>query len=186
MPRDAENLKQWQAGARERLRADPVRHGRYKAYLSNRHQERSAEDPAYVEGRRTKGREYMRTLRRNSPARKEYERRWAKETREKDIVKALWKSARSRAKEKGVAFDVSVEYLRSIWTGRCKLTGLPFQIGKGRQCLYSASLDKIDPVRGYVEGNCRFILASVNWFKGAGTDSEMLSIARALLNTTGG
>lgn len=180
MPRDAENLKQWQAGARVRLRADPVRHARYKTYLSDRHRERSADDPAYVEARRARSREYMRQLR-TTPDRREYDRQYARRAREQDIVKALVKSARGRAKSKSIPFSIDIETLRLRWTGKCEITGLPFVVAKGHQGIYSPSIDRIDPALGYVDGNCRFILASINWFKSSGTDADVLRIARAIV-----
>lgn len=102
--------------------------------------------------------------------------------------KSLIHSAQNRAKQKGVPFNLSNDWAKKIWTGKCALSGIPFakyvynprtKNGKGPN-KYSASLDRVKPNQGYVKTNCRFILVALNNFKGTGTDLEMVNIARRL------
>lgn len=95
----------------------------------------------------------------------------------------LLHSAKARAKAKSLPFDLDDEWGAARWTGLCELTKLPFNLAKGRrtQNLYSPSIDRVKPELGYVKDNCRFVIFSVNAMKYDGSDNDMLSIARALL-----
>jgi hypothetical protein len=89
--------------------------------------------------------------------------------------------ARIRARGAGLAFELTHEWAKARWTGHCEVTGIPFTMWVGTTVATSPSLDRIDPSRGYVDGNCRFVLWAVNRFKGDGSDAEMLAIARELV-----
>jgi hypothetical protein len=95
----------------------------------------------------------------------------------------LFVSVKGRAKARGIPFTLTREHLRELWTGRCELTGLKFVISPSLHGPhpYAASLDKIVPKLGYVEGNVRFILQCLNLFKYTGTDEQMYLVAAALL-----
>lgn len=87
-------------------------------------------------------------------------------------------------------YNLTAEWAEQTYTGYCSLTGLPFQVayhapaGKSGGRPYSPSIDRINPLRGYVQDNCRWVLFAVNSFKGTMTDAEMLTIARALICQT--
>lgn len=134
-------------------------------------------DPNFLE----KERDYMRERRARMPELAEMERQRYKARRRADIVKYLIKGAQSRSVKRGHDFDLTLEWARQRWTGKCELTGIVFVMSQGCIGSRSPSLDKIDPAKGYTQGNCRFILASVNSFKGAWTDEEMIFIATALV-----
>lgn len=94
--------------------------------------------------------------------------------------------AKQRAKDDGLPFSLTKEWMESRWTGRCELTGIQFRGGRGKgpSTIFSASIDKIVPSLGYVPENCRLILKGVNWLKGNGTDDQMYEIAFALIQYT--
>jgi hypothetical protein len=91
--------------------------------------------------------------------------------------------AAAHAKKKGLPFDLDHEWAKENWTGKCALTGIEFKSGKGKKgpTPYSASIDKIDPAKGYTKENSRFILCGVNFLKGIGTDDDMYHIAHELI-----
>lgn len=74
-----------------------------------------------------------------------------------------WCAVRNGAKQRGLALDVTIE---QVWTlfekqkGRCVLTGR--RIGFSPQ---TASLDRIDSTKGYVDGNVQWIHRDVNRMK---------------------
>lgn len=110
-------------------------------------------------------------------------RRRAKVKREFPWSQSLY-SCMMRAKKNGIPFDLTVEWAEKNWTGFCSLTGIKFeqrQDGNTGPLPRSASIDKIDPHKGYVQDNCRFILHCVNSFKGTMTDEEMINIAKFLI-----
>lgn len=92
----------------------------------------------------------------------------------------LW-AAMTRAKKQNVPFDLSREWVEQRWTGRCELTGIPFEYNVDKITVWAPSIDKIDPPKGYIQSNCRFILFGLNIFKYTGTDADMYTIAEALI-----
>lgn len=112
-------------------------------------------------------------------------RRQMRKQKERNIQPwhTIVKGAQARSKVKNIPCDLTPEWARARWTGRCELTGLPFEIGlrgSGGK-LFSPSVDKIIPALGYTQSNCRFILHCVNIFKYTGTDEQMYAVANALL-----
>ena|SRR4249920_3109108 len=97
--------------------------------------------------------------------------------------------ARDRARKNGIDFTLTHDWAKRTYTGFCSLTGLPFIVrsiedrlgGKPGGGTYSPSIDRINPLEGYIEENCRWVLHSVNNFKGSMSDAEMITIARALI-----
>lgn len=117
----------------------------------------------------------------NREAANEGRRMRGQDARQETPWRRLIMLASYRAKKKSLAFALTDKWARSVWTGRCAVTGMPFAMNNRFGQLMSPSLDRIDPKKGYVPDNCRFILFSVNAFKGTGTDQDMLLIARQLL-----
>jgi hypothetical protein len=73
-------------------------------------------------------------------------------------------SARNRARTNGILFDLSNNWAKLRWTGRCELTHIPFVVG-GKRSAFSASLDRKDPNKGYTQDNCWIILWGINLLK---------------------
>jgi hypothetical protein len=93
-------------------------------------------------------------------------------------------SAKVRARKLGLPYNLSLEWAREKWTGKCELTGLLFvqsNPGKPGPQPFSPSIDRIDCRRGYTTDNCRFLLVCVNAFKGQISDVEMKHICIAIL-----
>lgn len=88
------------------------------------------------------------------------------------FVSYLWSSARSSSsacRKKGRAgkgeFDITVEYLIDILTwqdGKCHYSGIPMNFEK--KSTWKASLERLDPLLGYTEGNVVFICWEFNTF----------------------
>lgn len=89
--------------------------------------------------------------------------------------------AKARAAKKGVPFDIDTLYMLSIYTGICALTGLPLVMEKGS--LDIASIDRIVPEKGYTKGNVRWVSWKVNRAKGEMSDSDLISLCRAVLES---
>jgi hypothetical protein len=105
--------------------------------------------------------------------------------REKKLYpwRRLIRSSQGRARLLGITYDLDREWAKKRWTGKCELTGIPFDeecLGHKRR-LFFPSIDRIDPDKGYIKDNCRIILWALNVMKSDGTDKDMFRIAEALI-----
>ena len=69
-------------------------------------------------------------------------------------------------------FNLTLEYLKQLWElqkGICPYTGIQLKLAeytKGHHDpIYTASLDRIDPSKGYIIGNVQFVSTSINYMK---------------------
>lgn len=82
----------------------------------------------------------------------------------------LNKSAKRRAKNKNIEFDLNIDFLKDLWEsqkGNCSITGLKFIIKNertGKAQPFSPSIDRIDPNIGYTKSNVRLVCYCVNCF----------------------
>lgn len=81
--------------------------------------------------------------------------------------------ARSRSQSLRVPFNLTPEYLESIWTGSCPVTGLPLDKQAVRNDEQSAELDRFEPELGYVEGNVAFLSRKINRLKNNASIEEL-------------
>lgn len=88
------------------------------------------------------------------------------------------RSARRRAKIKGMAFDLTPEWAEAEAAKGSALSGLPFSGEAGPR---APSIDRIDSDRGYTMDNCRFVLVAENLFRNEWSDEEIVAIARAMV-----
>src|SRR5882762_21257 len=141
---------------------------------------------------RTRLRDYQKEYRRQNPnkvkaseASRDKVNRRAKMKASEQRLRAVhpWRSivreVQRRAKKKGKVCDLTNDWAKARWTGRCEVSGIEFKPGAMRSML-SASVDRIDPKAGYLQSNCRFVLMAVNMLKGWGTEEEMFMVAQAI------
>ena len=87
----------------------------------------------------------------------------------------LFHSARNRALKKGLPFDLVPEDI--IIPDVCPITKQSFV----RCTKYGASIDKIDPTKGYVKGNIIVVSKTANMAKGENNAAEIVALARNLI-----
>ena len=99
---------------------------------------------------------------------------------------AAYRSSRSRAKKRGIPFNLDKEYLKSIWTDTCPILGIRFVQGRRGERAgldNSPSLDRIDPAAGYIKGNVCFISNRANCIKNCGSIEEHKKIIEYMERT---
>lgn len=101
-------------------------------------------------------------------------------------VTLIVRGCKSRAKAEGLAFDIDKRYLTDIWTGYDYFTGdeiywLTESIN-GTAPMHQASLDKLDPAKGYTKGNVQWTSKRTNIMKHNTTDSEFYKFCRKVLD----
>ena len=88
------------------------------------------------------------------------------------------RDAKNRALKKGVPFEITSAYILSILTDTCPVYGTPFKwMGNGGILPTSPSLDRIDPAKGYVEGNVVIISSKANNIKSAYKSADLYKVA---------
>lgn len=97
-------------------------------------------------------------------------------------------NARRRAKDKDVPFNITEEYLESIWTGVCPVFNtalkMPMQgTMKEHFVRDKPSLDRIIPEKGYVVGNVVWISNRANTIKFNANAAEIQAVATWLQQT---
>lgn len=100
-----------------------------------------------------------------------------KKRRRADIAKALWVSAKTRAKEKGREFDIIVDDLLPLPT-HCPVFGFELTPPAPVYERTSYSLDRIDNTKGYIKGNIIVVSKFANSIKRDATKEELSKIAK--------
>lgn len=107
----------------------------------------------------------------------------------RDLLGKLAASAYRRGRKRWGEMQppVDPEHLCHLWTrqnGRCAVSGLLFTDERFEDALvkhpYRASLDRIDPLRPYVEGNMRLACTAANFGMGQWGDEVLRRIAEGM------
>lgn len=99
----------------------------------------------------------------------------------------LKNGAKSRATKKGMDFDLTDEYLETLYIGTqgfCPMTGIVMEWEAGSRAernLNAVSLDRIDNSKGYVKGNVRLVSTWYNNARNHSSDDYFLGMAKAFV-----
>ncbi len=97
--------------------------------------------------------------------------------------RALWQSAKGRAKRAGLPFSISIGDIEI--PGDCPVLGIPIVLAAGKMNDNMPSIDRIVPEIGYVPGNIRVISWRANRLKSDCSDpNEFIKIANYLVRET--
>lgn len=102
-------------------------------------------------------------------------RELAKISKEKDIRKYLYHSAKARAKQRNEEFSIEVEDI--VIPDNCPIFGIPLKYHRGVKQDDSYSIDRIDSSKGYIKGNIWVISLRANRIKNDSTPEELRLIA---------
>ncbi|WP_325341637.1 hypothetical protein [Xylophilus sp.] len=91
------------------------------------------------------------------------------------MARALLKSSRYRAKRNGIRHTLALSDIHV--PTHCPVLGIPLQPAQGRAGPASPSLDRLNPLRGYVRGNVVVVSWRANALKKDATAAELRRIA---------
>lgn len=105
---------------------------------------------------------------------------WKKSWFEENYEKKLLASARGMAKNKGLEFNLEVEDI--VIPEYCPYLSVKLS----RQCLVGrldnkASIDRIDPTKGYIKGNVQVISNLANRMKNSATKEQLITFSTNIL-----
>jgi len=90
-------------------------------------------------------------------------------------------SASKRARALGLSFDLTVGYIESIAPEFCPILGRRLKYGGGEKTNDPAALDRIDPEKGYIQGNVQVISLLANLMKSNASPEDMILFAKWVL-----
>jgi len=105
---------------------------------------------------------------------KEYKKNWGQSFVGKlSIVK-------SRSKKKNLEFNLTIEYLKSIYpkNNMCPLLNIPLDWQSSHKHPNTPSLDRIDSSKGYIKGNVQWVSWRANQLMSNATPDELLMLAQ--------
>lgn len=100
-----------------------------------------------------------------------------KKYKENSPFKLKSNRAKSRSQFLKVPFNLTPEYLESIWTGICPVFGSSIYLDCDRLQEDAAELDRFKPELGYIRGNVTFISRRANRIKNNVTKTEINQLA---------
>ena len=111
--------------------------------------------------------------------------------REGSVTATLWSTIRWRAKQKGIPFSISKEYVWSLFLGqhgRCALSGVEITIEQTnrdhRRYRSTASLDRIDSLKGYTPKNVQWVHKDINRMKSTLLEGRFVELCRLVAERT--
>ena len=99
-----------------------------------------------------------------------------------DISGRIIGKIKKDAIKRGIIFNLTIEYLDSLYklqNKKCSLTGLSLNISSKQQ---TASLDRIDSLNGYVEGNVQWVHKDINMMKKAYNQEYFIEMCKLVAN----
>lgn len=91
----------------------------------------------------------------------------------------MYKRFKVSAFSRGIEWNVSKEYVFSLFDGKCALTGWDILISYGQK---TASLDRIDSNKGYIVGNVQWLHSMVNMCKNKYPEQDFIKMCVAVAN----
>lgn len=102
------------------------------------------------------------------------------------VARLLFDNAQRKAEKRKKSFNLKFDDVYDrVRHGRCERTGLPFDMRKGANLPFRASLDRIDNARGYEPDNIQVVVRIYNTAKWGWTDDDVLKVSRALVLMAG-
>lgn len=143
-----------------RYHSDPEFRERMLQSAKRYHANKRATDP-----------EYLRSRSEYNKANAAYFNKKATQYNSERPFACAFRRLRMRAKQLGLAFDLSEEYLTNIWTGKCAVFDTPLCVpySTKHQDPNKAAIDRIVPELGYVRDNVKWVSNKATIIKSFGT-----------------
>lgn len=101
-----------------------------------------------------------------------------------DISRTYWNNVINGAKTRKIEFSITIEYawnLYIIQNKKCKLSSMDIEFNACKN--NTASLDRIDPTKGYINGNIQWLHKEVNFAKQSMTNEEFINLCQKVAQT---
>jgi len=98
-----------------------------------------------------------------------------------DISQWYWSRIQRNALRRKIDFSITKEYAWEVWERqgkRCSLSGQQLCFSRSKSSNFTASLDRIDSSKGYIEGNIQWVHKDINKMKSDFTDERFIEICK--------
>lgn len=108
----------------------------------------------------------------------------------KNVSGSYFQCLQRSAKRRRYEFDITVDYIQSLLEKqqyRCILTGLPIECtrtqnkSKSTYKEQTASLDRVDSSKGYIEGNVQWVHKDVNFMKKNLPEKRLIELCKLIV-----
>lgn len=101
-----------------------------------------------------------------------------------EIYSSHYSQMKRDAIKRNKEWALTKEYIWNLYIiqdRKCALTGLPIKFGRYRiHHETTASLDRIDSAKGYIEGNVQWVMKDINMLKGILDDEYLIKLANLI------
>lgn len=101
-----------------------------------------------------------------------------------EICKELWNYIKWGASSRKLEFEISIEYAWNLFlkqNRKCALSGWNLKFDEVfNHRTRTASLDRIDSAKGYIEGNVQWVHRNVNCYKSNMTEEALFNMCKAI------
>lgn len=102
----------------------------------------------------------------------------------REIRSHFWNGYRRGAEARRIPFDLTMKYAWDLFEAqdrKCAFSGVPLTFGVSkRNSLTTASIDRIDPNKGYVEGNVQWVHKQVNIMRNTLSVADFIQWCRSV------
>jgi len=98
-----------------------------------------------------------------------------------------WTRINTTAKQRGYSVDIDIEYAWNLYESqgrKCAISGVPIFFSATRKTSNktTASLDRIDNTKGYIEGNVQWVQKKINQIKMDLTIEDFFELCKSVVN----
>lgn len=100
-----------------------------------------------------------------------------------DMSSLMFRNIKSRASSRNISFNLTMNYLQELFekqSRKCSLTNTIISIKSNKENEGNASLDRIDPNKGYIIGNVQWINTRINIMKGNLSQIDFINVCRLI------
>lgn len=102
-----------------------------------------------------------------------------------ELPKTFFTKIKFTAKKRNLEFNITIEYIWNLFleqNRKCKLSNkeLVFYKKCSNKTIQTASLDRIDSSKGYIEGNVQWVHVDVNFMKGSLSQNDFIQFCKEI------
>ena len=108
----------------------------------------------------------------------------------REIRSAFWRGYQNGAKDRGHLFELDIKYAWDLFEKqerKCAFSGVPLVFGSNKKnSATTASIDRIDPTKGYLPGNIQWVHKTINLMRNVLSVEDFISWCNLVAQRTRG